>query len=277
MKNIAHLPTLTQEYIEEVVFLCEKKLGQNSIDAVVLFGSLSYGTTTASSDVDLLIIVSNRISVRKIRKIQPLLHGIEIKYGLSHHPYNMRDRVLDIVEKKTGMFCSHFICRREDWDHNRFANILSLNETFVWLLAPDKIVLDSLKHGATVIYGSVPLNFSQESYSIFQILKSLFMTLLLAYGAIVILPFNRKFSKYLLEAYKWSLRASYFYLFHRTNSLTNIVSFFECMGLSNYYLKWFNYYRVKSGYHIRFFLELPFQIMKLHLLSVSLKRIIKLL
>ena len=279
--KIGHLPVFAQKYITNIIESSESVLGSSSIEGVVLFGSLSYGASTKMSDVDLLIIVSNAISFARISRLHQILFAVAVKHNLAAKIETRFDRLQHILERKTGMYCSHFICRREDWELNRFARILSLNKTFAWLLAPSKIVLDSLKRGATVIYGAgeIRIHYSHNSYSYssIQILKSLVMTLLLAYGAIFMLPFDKKFNKYILESYKWSLRASYFFLFHRTNRLPEILRFFRSMGLSNYYLKWFYHCRNTSGYHIRFTLQMPFQIMKLHVLSMRLKRIINLL
>ncbi len=277
--KIEHLPINSQKFIKEIVEATELVLGPSCIDGVILFGSLSYGKITKMSDVDLLIIVSNAISLARIRRLHQILHAIEVKHNLAADIETRSDRLQHIIESKTGMYCSHFICRREDWEQNRFARILSLNKTFVWLLAPSKIVLDSLKHGASIIYGDgdIAINYSQNYYSHLQILKSLLLTLIMAFGTIILLPIDKKYHKYLLEAYKWSLRANYFYLFHRTNRLTEILSFFGAMGISNHYLKWFHYCRVTSGFHIRFTLQMPFRIMKMHLLSMRLKRIINLL
>ena len=279
--KIDHLPNFAQKYITNIIESSESVLGSSSIEGVVLFGSLSYGKSTKISDVDLLIIVSNAISLARIRRLHQILFAIEVKHNLATKIETRIDRLQHIIERKTGMYCSHFICRREDWELNRFARILSLNKTFAWLLAPSKIVLDSLKRGASIIYGTgdIRIYYSHNSYaySTIQMLKSLVMTMLLAFGAIVMLPFDKKFNKYILESYKWSLNASYFFLFHRTNRLTEILRFFRSMGLSNYYLKWFYHCRITSGYHIRFTLQMPFQIMKLHLLSMRLKRIINLL
>ncbi|MHA1520334.1 MAG: nucleotidyltransferase domain-containing protein [Promethearchaeota archaeon] len=277
--KIEHLPIHSQRFIKDLVNATELVLGSSMVEGVILFGSLSYGKITKMSDVDLLIIISNTISLARIRRLHQILHAIEVKHNLASEIETRGDKLQYLLESKTGMYCSHFICRREDWDLGHFARILSLNKTFARLLAPGKIVLDSLKHGASIIYGygDITLNFSQNYYSHLQILKSLVMTLLLAFGTIFLLPIDKKFHKYLLESYKWSLRANYFYLFHRTNQLSEIISFFASMGLSNHYLKWFYYCRITSGFHIRFTLQMPFQIMKLHLLSMRLKRIINLL
>ncbi|MHA1673271.1 MAG: nucleotidyltransferase domain-containing protein [Promethearchaeota archaeon] len=277
--KIKHLPIYSQKFIQETIESTELVLGPSCIEGVILFGSLSYGKITKMSDVDLLIIVSDAISLARIRRLHQILHAIEVKHNLATEIETRSDRLQHIIESKTGMYCSHFICRLEDWKQNNFARILSLNKTFVWLLAPSKIVLDSLKHGATIVYGNgnVAINYSQYSYSHLQILKSLILTLVMAFGTILLLPINKKYHKYLLEAYKWSLRANYFYLFHRTNRLSEILSFFGRMGLSNYYLKWFNFCRITSGFHIRFTLQMPFRIMKMHLLSMRLKKIINLL
>ncbi|MCF2140872.1 MAG: nucleotidyltransferase domain-containing protein [Candidatus Lokiarchaeota archaeon] len=272
--KILKLPKDAQKYIFEVVSTVSHYLGKDSIKSIVLFGSLSYGTITNNSDVDLLLVVSNKVSFRKIRKIHHILQTIEIKHNYLSYPKNLIERILRVVERKTGMFCSHFICREDDWQNDKFARILSVNRTISRFLAPDKIVLDSLKKGATVLYGQLDLSMDETPYSYLQILKSLLMTLFLAYGAILIIPFDRKFNKYILEAYKWALRASFFYLFQKTAKLTEICNYFTSHGFSKHYMSLFNFYRRQtySGFHVRFCLRVPFEIMKLHTMALKLQK-----
>lgn len=235
------------------------------------------GGHNINSDVDLLIIVSNNIPFHRIKKIHHLLQTFELKHGYILPPSNLIERILQVVERRTGMFCSHFICREEDWVTERFDKILSVNRAAAWLLAPEQIVLDSLKKGARVLYGDVDLSVRTEQYSLLQMLKSLAMTLVLSYGAILVIPFQQKFSKYLIEAYKWALRASFFYIFQRVTKLSEICDYFMQHGLSQTYIQMFRFYRKKSysGYHIRFCLQVPFEIMKLHRLAFQIKHFSK--
>ena len=51
-------------YIQEVVNTIENHLGNGSIQAIILFGSLAYGDPTKISDIDLLILIRDEFSNR---------------------------------------------------------------------------------------------------------------------------------------------------------------------------------------------------------------------
>jgi len=271
--NINFLPIHAQIYVKEVISAVTSYLGAYAIKGVMLFGSLAIGGSTPNSDIDLLIVVSNSIPFRRIKKVHQLLQTIEIKYGYILPSSNLIERILQVVERRTGMFCSHFICREDDWKNERFHKILSVNRAVAWLLAPDQIVLDSLKQGAKLLYGEIDLSIKHDHYSNIQIFKSLAMTLILSYGAIALIPFHKKFSKYLIEAYKWALRASFFYLFQKSTPLSEICEYFITKGLSKNYIHLFRFYRIRtySGFHVRFLFQVPFEILKLHRLAYQLK------
>ena len=83
-------------------------------------GSVVQNQTTNISDVDLLVIVNNDITKKQIRSTESILKAIEIKHGFGYYSTNWVTAVLRVVEKTTGMFASHFICRREAWDLIQF-------------------------------------------------------------------------------------------------------------------------------------------------------------
>ena len=163
--KVDQLSETARNYIIEMVGTIEAMVGKGFIDSVILFGSLSYDNPTKISDVDLLVILNNNIPYSKIRGMEGVLKSIEIKYGYAQFPRNLITKILRAVEKTTGMFCSHFVCLRKDWDNNNFARIFSTFKPFTYLLAPDKVVLDSMKNGSCLLYGNAPIDMQKSQYN----------------------------------------------------------------------------------------------------------------
>lgn len=261
-----------QDYIQEIIATAEALLGKNSIEAVALFGSAIYDVMTHHSDIDLLIIVSNSISKKEIRRIEPFLGAIEIKHNFAVEEKRLDSRITHVVNEITGMFCSHFICRLEDWNNQKFSHIFNTSPLVTKLLAPEHIVLESMKKSAQILYGKIELNEKFERFSPFQLIKSLIMCLILAISSIFILPINYENMKYCLEAYKWSLRSCCYYLYHEAWPLHDVVHLYKRSSILNGFLLNFLYLRKHPWLDLRFALRLPWQIIKLHILTMKYKR-----
>lgn len=260
-------------YIYELVGTIEAIFGHGTIKAVFLFGSYSYDNPTSVSDIDLLIIVSNSIAPLQIRKIEPVLEAIELKHNFKGVSKRWDAKIVSRINRSTGMFSSHFICRQQAWDSNNFANIFGTSKFFTKWLAPSRIVLDSVKSGVTPLFGrNFIYNSSMPSqYSKREIIKSLIMCLLLTMGATCILPFDKSYMKYVLEAFKWGLRSCTFYLFRQSQPLNQILgNYSEYQNVQNYqntkmkYLPRFQELRRNLELDLKFALRTPWELLKLH-------------
>jgi predicted nucleotidyltransferase len=261
-------------YIKDIVRLTEKKLGQEIIKAVIIFGSVAQRQTCHISDVDLLLIVDDSITSKSIRSLIGYLRTIEIKHGFAQYPDNIFATILNIVESTTGMFRSFFIARESDWMKGKFAQIFGTNQFFTKILAPDQIVLNSVICGSRVIFGDPKYISVRFPISFGQILKSILMDLTISIGTLAILPLNPKNMKYVLEAFKWALRSGFFYLFEKTEKLNKIELFFIKLGFSQKLIDKLNIYRTKLKVDLAFALSIPYQIVNVHTLSLKYKKII---
>ena len=171
------------------------------------------------------------------------------------------------------MFSSHFICRHQAWESNNFSEIFGTNKIFTKWVAPSKIVLDSVRAGATPLFGGDILQNSEAStpYSKLEIIKSLIMCLLLSTGATVILPFDRSYMKYILESFKWGLRSCTFYLFRESQPLNQILGNYTTYQKSQNYentkMKYLVRFRVLRSHPVldlKFVLRTPWELFKLH-------------
>jgi predicted nucleotidyltransferase len=245
-------------------------LGKGTVTAVAMFGSATYDTLTHHSDIDLLIVVSNQISNRQIRKIEPILKAIEIKHNFALHEKRLDKRITQVIDRMTGMFCSHFICRREAWNRQKFSQIFNVSGLLSRILAPNRIVLDSMKSGARLLYGDLNLEPNTWNYPKTQLIKSLNLTFLLSLGTIFLLPLNKTYMCYALEAYKWSLRSCCYFLFREAWPLSNIVSLFKKYEITNGFLDRFLFLRKHCILDWKFALKLPWKIIKLHITTIKI-------
>jgi len=276
--QISHLPTKIQDYIREIVGTTEALLGRDSISAVLLFGSAVYSLNQFDkiSDVDLMIIVKNSISNHKIKEIRPILTGIVIKHRYRNYSRNWHARMLHIVEKSTGMFCSFFVSTEKNWKDSKFTKIFSTNPILTNLLAPNKIVLDSMRAGTTILYNGnteiIDIKPNQKSYPITQILKSLLLNLMMSVGTLFILFFNKNYVKYMLESIKWSIRSCDFYLNREINPLSEILRNYTKLGIEEGFLQKFLELRKNPEQDLIFCLKVPYNIIKIHLITLKFKK-----
>ncbi len=270
--NVQSLPKAPKNYIKEIVGTIEAILGKGSIEDVVLFGSLSYDEVSDFSDVDLLVVVKESTKYSQIRNMEGILKSIEIKYGYAKFPNSIITKILRVVEKTTGMFCSHFVCTRQVWEQQNFARIFNTFRPFTWILAPEKVVLDSMKSGASSILqngNGVDLSLKERPYTRLQAVKSMLMNIALFCGGLAMLPFGEKNMVYIMESFKWSLRTAYFIFFKKTGKLEKAIKIAKKIGLSPTMLRRFVAFRKNLSLDLMFVLKVPLHIIHLHLLVLK--------
>jgi predicted nucleotidyltransferase len=262
--NISNLTDKARNYIEEMVGTVEALLGKGKVHSVILFGSLSHGKPEKMSDVDLLILTDNSVTKKNISDIEAILNSIEIKhkYGILSQHWVMK--IMSTIEKTTGMFKSHFISTIKNWEKADFSAIFTTNRYMTYFLAPEEIVLDSMKAGATKIYGNASIAVKRKKYSAFQLFKSLLMDMSIAVGTFAILPLNRISMKYSLESFKWSMKSCFFYLFNRTFSVSKLSKYFEKLRFSPKFLRDFMSLRENLQYDWKFVFRNIYYVFKIH-------------
>jgi predicted nucleotidyltransferase len=253
----------------ELAGTTEAFFGKDTIKAIVLFGSVAHGDFNKISDVDILLILHDSVPRSRIYQVEPLLKALEYKYQLAEYPSSWHMRINATIEKSTGMYCSHFVCRESDWTHQNFARIFNINRLLALILAPNRLVLDSLAHGSKILYGTIQFPPPLSRYPSQQILKSLSVSLILAIGGFLILPFRSTYIKYLLESYKWALRSCYYFLFHRSSSIKAVAATFHNFGISKEFLQRFLNLRNHPDKDPRFFFALFYELIHIHIITLQ--------
>ena len=283
----------SRNYINDVIVIINKKIGIDNISSIILFGSQrglekKKTESTSVSDCDLLIIFNDNISNSLIKKIEKYVIALENKHNFREDD-NSRfvSKLLDLVHSTTGMFISHFMTKKKYWENIVFHKIFRVNKLLSKLFAPTKIVFCSVIANSSILYGK-DLRKIVEKIEIppLDMIKSLIMNLMIALFSIltsILKSFNS--IRYQLEAVKWSLRAANYYIFKDSKSLKEITARFTLFEKSGRILKYrkhakifynrFLHLREKPHTDLGFILRCPFRILKIHIKSIILKRVIK--
>ncbi|MBN1802315.1 MAG: nucleotidyltransferase domain-containing protein [Candidatus Lokiarchaeota archaeon] len=256
----------------------------DKILSIILFGSQASNQieNTNISDCDILVIFKDGTSQKKIKNIEKYFVSLEIKHQFREHTDSFFKKVLDVIQRSTGMFVSHFVTKKRDWENTTFYRIFSVNRLFSTLFAPTKIVLSSVIDNSIILYG---LDLRQEVKKKLEIpstdmIKSIIMNSIISIFSILISPFKKlKSIKYNLEAIKWSLKASNYYLFQDSPSLKTITKRFERLNhqhrrkkskIGIFFLK-FLLLRKFPTTDFKFYFQTPLNILRIHINGILYK------
>ncbi|MBD3341320.1 MAG: hypothetical protein GF353_19600 [Candidatus Lokiarchaeota archaeon] len=282
----------SQKYIKDTIQIIDKEIGTENVVSIILFGSQTAKKNgvkecTTVSDCDLLVIFKDNVPNHLIKKVEKYIIALEDKHNFRelNSNNNFFDKILDVIHQTTGMFISHFLTKRQYWESIIFHKIFSVNKLFSTLFAPKKIVLCSIIANSNVIYGLDLREIVNKNVKIspFDMIKSLVMNLVISLSTI---PISRlrylNFMKYLLEAVKWSLRASNYYSFVDSPPLKEIIRRFTLLERSKgskrratIFYKRFLELRQYPRSDLGFMFRCPFRILKIHIKSILFKKIIR--
>lgn len=271
---LTDLNNKSQKYIEDVIKILDQKIGSENLISLTLFGSQIPNNCDNNniSDCDLLIILSNSLSKKLIKKCEEEIISLEIQHKFRERNGALPKKALKAIEQSTGMFMSHFITKEKHLKNKKFHRIFRVNRIFSLLFAPRKIVLNNVIESNKNLYG-IPINQILETTEVppWEILKSLVMNLMISFFSLLISPFREfKAIKYQLEAVKWSLRAANYYAFEEYSTLSAIVKRFNSKAEYSQIKDWKRYFnkffllRDELRNDIWFMLRSPINILKIH-------------
>jgi predicted nucleotidyltransferase len=197
---------LFQRYINSIKTEVDKS--PDKILSVILFGSTvkKRNKHSHSTDVDLLVIISDSCSTEEFKKIKYRLLRIEGNF-FSH----FREKEISFFSKglqnATGMFTNIFISRFADFKERKFHRVFDINPIIGSILAPKNSVWISLLKQHRILIGQNPFLAWKTTpmVSLSDIYKSFVMNWLLALGSLAFFPIYAKIAKFSMEAMKWSL------------------------------------------------------------------------
>lgn len=284
-QDIDALPAIAKDFIQRVVRILEKHVPSTSF-AIFLFGSLSHASdkvncVDGTSDVDLLVIVKDDVSTAA-RDAWVELNALQQILGNHVSRRGIIPSILRVVERQTGMHENIFMSRESDFKNARFSKIFRTNKILTWLLAPASIVLGSALchmarvHGNAEIEGSVramQATIGKEKHILPDLVRSFLMNVILALGAMILLPVTNKATKYAVEATKWSMYAATYLMIGERPSKASQKRFFERLGIdANFLDRWME---LSQNYtpDVKYTVKTPWNVVKIHALGFKIKKI----
>ncbi|MHA1208457.1 MAG: nucleotidyltransferase domain-containing protein [Candidatus Freyarchaeota archaeon] len=267
--NLEFLPLSVRRYLDRVFSLLSALLEKDLV-ALYVFGSVVGGECCDTSDLDLLIVLDDGTPSQLIRYVDGLLESLEAEYELVSADRSLVGRVLRAIERSTGMFVSHFLCRRSDLLRGRFSKVFSTNLLMSKLLAPASIVFGSVLSRKVKVYGEDILGgVTIPKPSRLTLLKSLAMNLLLSLFSLLLYPLTPRANRYEMEAAKWSILASYYFLKKTNPGLNEALKFFAELGLPKTYCERLLQLRMRYENDVRFGLSTPCYVLKIHVKALN--------
>jgi len=271
MKNTPSSPVSLPKRVRAYLDVLIRKVNQIATDRIVsvlLFGSYAKGhPDPEKSDLDLVIVMDDKVSWSEIAGIDRMVEGLEIAYGFTKPPKTRLERLFRAIERATGMFASHFICRKSDILRGDFRKVFSVSRTFQRLLAPSRLVFNAILSHVVTVYGDdISDKIRRPVVDIKQWLRSLSMCFLLSLSGLLAFFLNKKAGKFLEEATKWSLLNTYYYVHRQSPSFQDIIKFYSKKGLSLAEES----LSPSGGFNIISAAKSPFMVIKIHVKGLGL-------
>jgi len=202
-----------QSFLRIIEKLSKRILGKY-LKSIIVFGSFARGDYAPSSDIDILIIVSDETPDSLIEKFKRISYVLERKFGFAKYSNGILDAILLGVSRMTGLGVCCFIAKETDLLQWRFEKIFTSNLFLSKLLAPATCVFYNIKSANQVISGKNFLENLQVRFKFLDLFKSLIMSELLVVCSIALTLFTKKAFYLTLTAIKWAFLNTRFR--HRT-------------------------------------------------------------
>ena len=268
------LPQRVIQYVEDIYGELEADIGKDKIVSIMLFGSLARSEKVSSvSDVDIIIVLSDSVSKKEMRRLDKILMDKEIEFGFREKVRTTHDIFIQQIEQMTGMFLSHFVCKEEDILSGNFGMIFNVNMLLSELLAPSSIVLEKIKREYIVLYGEDVFSRSKKlKIRRADIVKSMLMNILLSSGAMLIYNFSKSATKFSLESIKWSLLSCHFSMTGSSENISNITLYFRERSKKKCHKKYLDkFIQLREDYmpDVEFVLQTPLIVFFVHLYTLN--------
>jgi hypothetical protein len=213
-----------QQYLDAVVQ--SQAGGVNSLVSVILFGSAAGGAVSASSDVDLIIVIPDETSQEDRRLLRRSLTDLEIMHGLRLPESRPRNSLERFAEHAGGHDHSCFFCTRGDFISGEVARVFGLKPAEEVFL--ERTFLASVIVSARTVWGEdlpdlVPLPCLRR----LDVFKALFRLTGLVLFSAAAFPVLSDATRYAMGALKHSLHGCYFCYHLRNAPLDEEVAFFN--------------------------------------------------
>jgi predicted nucleotidyltransferase len=252
---------------------------------IFVFGSLVSGSDyagsgTGTSDVDLLVVVDDQVGRATIERLAKKMKAYERAYFDAHKSRSIVAGILDAIEHQTGMHRNLFIATERDFAGRNFSSMFGTNPVVTKLLAPSNIVMRSALHQMACLHGCKRFtelasrlhDYETQSTDLFtDMLRSIIMNACLSMGAYVLLPLTPRATKYAIEAIKWSIYATTFYITRTRPTKHRQAHFYAKLGISReFLLAWLALSRRYATSPL-FVLRSLYNVLKIHATGLRMK------
>lgn len=225
MNRLPQLAPTVATYLASVVEAYSEP--GSAVVSVVLFGSAAVGGYSAAvSDVDLLIVLSDKATSRDRDLVRERITMLEERSGAAkprpYHPGRL-DALVDRITANTRTF---FVCRRADLLSGNPARLLDISPAqarFVDRVAIPSIVLSGITLWGEDLLGSVPLP-PIRRLDVAKAFFGLFNQALFSAAAYALLPGA---TRHAMDALKRSVHSCYFCYHSCRAPLHDEVAFFQ--------------------------------------------------
>lgn len=215
--EVAELPPGGNEFLDAL----QSHLDSRYVQSILFFGSTVTGDISESSDIDLIIVLSDQVPNSYRDSIEWILSELANEHLETETiPSN---RFEWLIQQATGMFQSGFVSTAEDIKRGRFHAIFNTS-VFVYYLAPWRTVMAGVFEGVISVYQD-PVSPNWEDiehpldHSLDEMCKSLLMTFTLSCFQIVYSVITSRGSIYAQESYKWAVYTIAYHVQKSTHSL----------------------------------------------------------
>ncbi|MHA1679550.1 MAG: hypothetical protein ACTSUE_00990 [Promethearchaeota archaeon] len=286
MKNNPDLyPATARKFIFHVIRLVQGILSRERY-SLFIFGSLNTRDHSRSedgtSDVDLLLIIDDDVPQKINGRLWKVLNSLEYHY-FYRMDKTLVGAILRSVERQTGMHENIFIVKRKDFLNLRFSRMFRTNRILSSIFAPKTIVIGSAlshieyiagKADAMEIISQVKNKIGTGDYFLLpDVIKSILMNVVLSLSSIFLLPLSKRSTRYSIEAIKWSMYATTYYLTGSRPKKDVQKRVFEKLGIPRHFLNTWLYLSEHYARHVRFSLNSFRNVLRIHCLGLRIKRL----
>jgi len=226
METLIDLPQRASGYIAEILRVADQK--RNDIVSVIVFGSVLQGPFSALSDVDLIVVLTDGVPKRFRKQMDDELAVLELSHGLRASPKSKLEIFYTMIDKRAGLFLSHFVCYKNDLLSGNPAKVFHINPVAESFLLSARIGFGNIVLSAKTVWGEDLLDRVRiPPITRWHLLMNCLALLLFNAFALLTLPFLPNATKYSMLALKWSLHNCYFCINQRVATIEQEVDFFN--------------------------------------------------
>ncbi len=212
-----------QQFVEAIAQL--QAGGTIALVSVILFGSAANGSSTDSSDVDLILVLPDQTSAEDRKLFRGVVTELECTHGFRSRASRRKNPLEKFAEHAGGHGHSSFFCTRGDLisgDAGRVFGLRASEQIFLECTFFASVIVSARTLWGEELLSLVPLP-SLRSLDVFKALFRLSGLVLFSAAAFPLLP---DATSYAIGALKHSLHSCYFCYHLRTASLGEEVAFF---------------------------------------------------